>query len=366
MRTPLTPLTATDHPVPRTYMRMKVASTAESKTDGKQQADVAYIIRWTLWLSSGIGNWRFYVEGRAAEDGTSSGPNIQPSLGIQSSSPVTSTFCNLFTPKPCYPITRGASNSYTMSTTLPTTMMEDPMAPLERLFQQIEEERERLAEIEYQINATDSMEGLTEIAVDVSRSNSTRRRGGSVSVTCFGQLAPSHSRGGTHTPSSPSAIASRLPFYQAQLANASFDSYLSADKTDDENALEEETHITQVYEVSCRNSLSKAMSEFLPRRLSRSLSTQIVPSATKETSVVIGVSVEEATVEVTDGDSEELTRATVHAPNSTRNRTSRLTLSGSNVTRPAWVTKAKDITEKVRRRSKTLFSTSSAGPVVAS
>ncbi|KAF8627775.1 hypothetical protein AX17_006140 [Amanita inopinata Kibby_2008] len=240
--------------------------------------------------------------------------------------------------------------------------MDSRMEPLEELFRKVEEESKRRAELESQGIDSPSEPMLTDAAnTQTNRSGSSgeRRRGGSISVTRFGQLVPSSKRNSQSSVGPLSPIASKLPFYQTQLANDSSDSFMSESnqtENEDDPPIEEDQHITQVYTVTGRHSFTKAMNEFLPRRLSKSVSEQVVPYSPRDSNVVIGVSVEEATVEVNE-DSEEPAGATVYAPNSVRNRSSRLTLPGSsNSTGAAWAAKAKDITTKIRQRSKSVFS----------
>lgn len=94
-----------------------------------------------------------------------------------------------------------------------------------------------------------------------------------------------------------------------------------------------------------RGTLSKAVGDLLPRRLSRPRSEQVISKSVMEPPMIVGVHVEEATVESM---TEELPCATVHATNSSRKRA-----SGSSLT---WVDKAKDLTQKMRQRSKTALS----------
>jgi hypothetical protein len=113
--------------------------------------------------------------------------------------------------------------------------------------------------------------------------------------------------------------------------------------------VEEDSHVTQMRQIAGRQSISKAVEGFLPRRLSRARSTNVI--ATGDANLVIGVSVEEATVESEEG--VETSRASVHAPGALRNQASRLTMAGSSPARNSWVAKARGFTQKFRRKGKT-------------
>ncbi|KAF8631344.1 hypothetical protein AX15_002456 [Amanita polypyramis BW_CC] len=239
--------------------------------------------------------------------------------------------------------------------------MEDRMEPLEKLFRQVEEESERRAQIESQAATTSrltAMDGSNPGKPALIRSSTAqstgRRRGGSVSMTRFGQPSASDSSQSVTL----SLIASRVPFCQTQQGNDSFDSFIAGDKEDEEDVEIEDDHlVTYVHKVTTRGSFSKAVGDFLPRRLSRSgrpCSEQTIPQVVRDVPMVVGVQVEQATVEVTADDSEEPLRATVHAPNSIRRRTSlSSTIPSSTQT---WLHKARDLTQKFRQRSKTVLS----------
>ncbi|KAK2467425.1 hypothetical protein APHAL10511_000660 [Amanita phalloides] len=238
--------------------------------------------------------------------------------------------------------------------------MDERMVPLEKLFLQVEEECERRAQGSQSIPALEADstdEPIADIRPTLSTNSATctRRRGGSVSVTRFGELsAPTDGKD-----SALSSFGSRVPFYQAQQAYDSFESFIVPSKYDDDDEEIKGDHlVTHVYNGSALGTISKAMSDLLPRRLSRSCSEQMISQATMEPPMVVGVHVEKATVEVATEDLEQLCRTTVHAPNSVRKRTSVLALSGSPTTTVAnqtWVDKAKDLTQKFRQRSKTVL-----------
>lgn len=123
------------------------------------------------------------------------------------------------------------------------------------------------------------------------------------------------------------------------------------------NDLEDDVHVTQVQQIAGRRqSISKAVGNMLPRRISRARSVNVLaPSPTSDTNVVIGVSVEEAIIDAPEEAAEAATghgRATVYALGALRSRASTFTM-GYSRTSPdkGWVTKAKGLTEKFRRKS---------------
>ncbi|KAF5386028.1 hypothetical protein D9615_002325 [Tricholomella constricta] len=217
--------------------------------------------------------------------------------------------------------------------------------PLEKIFQKVEEESERRA----QEDVAQAIELNKNEGASAAKQAKNRRRG-SISITRFGQLADESSKlsQGPPTPTL-STIASRSAFYQAQAANDSTKSFASGASAHlgDEDAHVEDNHVTQMLHIAGRQSISKAMGGLLPRRLSRARSTNILVG---EANVIIGVSVEEATVESTEG--VEASQTVVHAPGALRNQPSRLTMAGSSPARNSWVAKAKGFTQKFRRKSK--------------
>jgi hypothetical protein len=82
---------------------------------------------------------------------------------------------------------------------------------------------------------------------------------------------------------------------------------------EDSDVYDEDTHhVTQVSQImGRRGTISKAVSGFIPRSLSRARSANVLRM--QDGSMVVGVSVERATV---DGQDEELKGSTVHAPGS--------------------------------------------------
>jgi len=123
---------------------------------------------------------------------------------------------------------------------------------------------------------------------------------------------------------------------------------------DDERAHVEDNHrVTQMLHIAGRQSISKAVGSLLPRRLSRARSSNIV---LEDANVVIGVSVEEATVE--SAEDAEAYHVVVHAPAILRNRTSRLSMAGSSPARSDWIARAKALAHKFRRKAQAMEGTS--------
>ncbi|RDB25166.1 hypothetical protein Hypma_007981 [Hypsizygus marmoreus] len=220
--------------------------------------------------------------------------------------------------------------------------------PLEKIFQKVEEESERRAQEEIANQRTEA--ALTENAASSATVRVKNRRRGSISITRFGQLADESAKGPS-TPKIVSAVASQSAFYQAQVSNESTTSFASGASAhfDDDNAhLEEDNHVTQMHRIVGRQSISQTVGGLLPRRLSRSRSANVLLAG--EANVVIGVSVEEATVEAAEG--AEMSGTSIHAPGALRNQPSRLTMAGSSPARNSWVAKAKGFTQKFRRKDK--------------
>jgi len=171
-------------------------------------------------------------------------------------------------------------------------------------------------------------------------------------------------------------IASKSSFYQAQLAvcsshrgllvlidgsfiqNTSTTSVASGASafSDDLAHTEDDSHVTQMHHIAARPSM-------LPRRLSRSHSTSIIPSNNIDSNVRIGVSVQQATVKTTrgpeDGNEGPVTRSrqgSVHAAGSAaiRHRSSRSTIPNANPpsATTSWLSKAKEFTMKFRRKNR--------------
>ncbi|KAG6837822.1 hypothetical protein H0H93_016190 [Arthromyces matolae] len=219
---------------------------------------------------------------------------------------------------------------------LSTLLVLEVMDAVESLEEKVGEENDRRS-----WEPTDHASEHTEVAelkpLGTSSQTKNRRRG-SISITRFGQtgVQPTVPYGPYITSSSPpatpplSAIASKSSFYRLHsdlsLKNSSTKSFASgASALSGEDAYREDNdHATQMLHISGRQSISKTVGNFIPRRLSRSRSANVLVA---DANVVIGVSVEEATVESSEPDI-ETARTVIHAPKSLRNKSSRLTLAG--------------------------------------
>ncbi|KAF7356378.1 hypothetical protein MVEN_00970200 [Mycena venus] len=228
--------------------------------------------------------------------------------------------------------------------------------PLEKIFQQVEEQNERRAQQE----AEDKDSVPTTLPrVESSENLKKGRRRGSISITRFGQLSTSDatSDGSSTGPMTPalSDIAAKSPFFQQQLKNGSQTSFASGGSAaDDADAHhEDDHHVTHMHTIAPKQSLSRAMGGFLPRRLSRARSTGgILPGADN---MVIGVSVAAATVELPEGGEGEgaAPGAVVHAPGALHHQTSKGSIGGASLSnKMGWAARAKNFTKKFRRKSK--------------
>ncbi|TFK45099.1 hypothetical protein BDQ12DRAFT_718206 [Crucibulum laeve] len=235
--------------------------------------------------------------------------------------------------------------------------------PLERIFKKVEEESERRAREESFGSLTEVSE-LGEKAESSATNTRTRtRRRGSISISRIGQLQLTDedykSSQGPPTPKRVPSIASHSPFYQAQIANDSIASFASgASGLSNDNAhTEDDHHVTQMEQIAGRQSISKKVGSMLPRRLSRARSANVI--AAGDANMVIGVSVQEATVETPeDEDEDERSGASVHAPGGLRYQASRMSMPGSvPPSKGSWVTRAKGFTQKFRRKGKQLSPT---------
>ncbi|THG98440.1 hypothetical protein EW026_g3745 [Hermanssonia centrifuga] len=220
-----------------------------------------------------------------------------------------------------------------------------------------EEERERI-----EAQASDSTpspqpaaEALPVIASPVQTIKERRR--GSISVSRFGGITvdTNDSRTQSTRPSRSSSIVHTKPtFYQLdtryQAHAGSADSFASNSGADPAADVEDEPEITQTT-FAPRQSISKAIA----RRLSRARDVVPLPSPTATSTVVIGVAVEEATTEhyhSSDDDchsahgvsSAQVYSGTILSQRSSPGLNEKSSSSG-------WVSKARDITAKIRRRS---------------
>ncbi|KAG6920043.1 hypothetical protein DXG01_010111 [Tephrocybe rancida] len=215
------------------------------------------------------------------------------------------------------------------------------------MFQKVEEESERRAR-EDADRASEQTEAAESKPLGTSFQARNRRRG-SISITRFGQLADESSKASSGPPTPTlSTIASKSVFYQLQGENNSTKSFASGASAHlDENAHREEDHATQMLHIAGRQSISKAVGNFLPRRLNRARSANVLVT---DANVVIGVSVEEATEEAAEG--AEIAQTVIHAPGALRNQSSRLTMAGSSPARSSWIHKAKSFARKLRRKNR--------------
>lgn len=184
---------------------------------------------------------------------------------------------------------------------------------------------------------------------------------------------------GPPTPKQLSTNVSKLAFYQAEVKvrniviscglsclwprtfsypvfvvqNGSANSIASGRSAhlDEEAHKEEDHHVTQVHQIVGRHTISKAMGNLIPRRLSRARSASVI--ANGDANMVIGVSVEEATVE-SPVDIEASRRVIVHAPGNLRSQTSHGSMACSTSATSSWLTKAKVFTQKFRPKSKSV------------
>ncbi|KAF8960421.1 hypothetical protein BDZ97DRAFT_1922162 [Flammula alnicola] len=244
--------------------------------------------------------------------------------------------------------------------------MDGRLEPLEKIFQKVEQESEQRAqEAQLTSHARAGSDGVS-IEKPASAINLKRlreRRRGSISISRIGQLKVPEEDFATKSlqaPLTPSAIAiaSNSHFYQSQIANGSTNSIASGASafSNDHAHTEDDSHVTQMHHIVGKQSIPSKM---LPRRLSRSHSASVIPSRgtqNGEPIVVIGVSVEEATVESVLEDDEgggvtPSRRASVVAHGTLRSKSSRSTLPGSKVPANSWLSIAKSFTQKFSRKA---------------
>jgi len=206
--------------------------------------------------------------------------------------------------------------------------------------------------------------------IDMQKLTVKARRRGSISITRFGQLAeetlPSKELPATSPPNSPAAIITALTtqssFYQSQLLNTSHDS-LGSHASDNEGLhAEDDNHVTQVHRIAARQTLTRTVGSFLPRRLSRARSRPVIED--NDGTLVIGVSVRAATVEespstdpgsrlptamVTTGSDNSL--AATLSPKASKSSLRSISSNNHFASNVNWVAKAKDFTRKLRRKS---------------
>jgi len=225
--------------------------------------------------------------------------------------------------------------------------------PLEKIFQRVEEESERRAQQETITTRIESTDNESKPGTNL-KTKEWRR--GSISISRLGQLPESWTEkvpDGPPTPKQLSTNVSKLAFYQAEVKNGSANSIASGRSAhlDEEAHKEEDHHVTQVHQIVGRHTISKAMGNLIPRRLSRARSASVI--ANGDANMVIGVSVEEATVE-SPVDIEASRRVIVHAPGNLRSQTSHGSMACSTSATSSWLTKAKVFTQKFRPKSKSV------------
>lgn len=246
---------------------------------------------------------------------------------------------------------------------------------IEQIFQRVEEESERRARAEAEAEARAAQEAqeaqFSSIpavtirpappipATSTSTSTSAapgRRRGGSVSVSRFGQP---HSTDGslaslTKPADAPPPVSSyvvhKQGFYQAQTHTTSADSLASLTPPDhadaDTDADEEQVVLMETF--AGRQSLSKAFSRRLSR--SRSHSCDVFAAAS---SLVIGVRVEEATVEG-ELHGAKVAVAVAGGDEGVREKEQEKDRDAGRE-KGRWIGKARELSQKLRRRSTVVF-----------
>ncbi|CCM02986.1 uncharacterized protein FIBRA_05101 [Fibroporia radiculosa] len=225
-----------------------------------------------------------------------------------------------------------------------------------QIFLRVEEESERRAHERAEVEAQQS-----NVASPMTTTVVRDRRRGSVSVSRFGQgVENTIENKPNDTLSSVASYVTRKPtFYQADSnVHGSADSLASAtdgDLPQHDHTIEEE-QVVQMATIAGKQSLSKAFSRKLSR--SRTRSRDVLTS-----SFVIGVSVEEATVET---EAEEVYSATsvsfahAHTPGALRPQRSKMSIVDRSE-RAGWMDKARDLTQKFRRRSAAALTQQEAG-----
>lgn len=176
------------------------------------------------------------------------------------------------------------------------------------------------------------------------------RKKSTVSVSRFGQ--PSNSNG-TSSSTSPTAsllatVAQKSTFYHSLANPRSMDSFISEGSEDEDESrhLEDDQQVTQVERIHGRQPFQKTVEAILPRRMSRSRSSNVLSSNTR---LVIDVSVEKATVDTSYARSEETHTTTIQATKVGRPRTSTVGSLGAKPTANGLVERAKSFARKFGR-----------------
>lgn len=188
--------------------------------------------------------------------------------------------------------------------------------------------------------------------VSLSRRGHQRKKS-SVSVSRFGQPLTSNgaSSSTSPTPSLLATVAHKSTFYHSLANPRSMDSFISEGSEDESHHLEDDQQVTQVERIHGRQPFQKTVEAILPRRMSRSHSSNVLSPSTR---LVIDVSVEKATVDVAHARSEDI-HTTIHATSAgeLRPRTSR-TINSLGAKPPAngLVERAKSFARKFGRKRK--------------
>ncbi|KAA1470444.1 hypothetical protein DENSPDRAFT_836240 [Dentipellis sp. KUC8613] len=241
--------------------------------------------------------------------------------------------------------------------------MSNPEA-LEKIFEKLEAESERRArEEEQELYSPPS--SLSRRTSAVQR----KQRRSSISISRYGQVDNPSQKAAFSVPSTPSYSAS-TSFYKAQSHVHSTDSLSSVGSAETANCRRESDHTTQVQRIAGKQSISRSVGGMLSRKLSRSRSKASLTSGLDQPGVVIGVIVEEKTALATVTSEEHArpeSRATAYGPprGTLKNQASRYTIAGGSETVDAemdtedggWVSRAKDLSKKIKRRSRALLTT---------
>jgi hypothetical protein len=130
------------------------------------------------------------------------------------------------------------------------------------------------------------------------------------------------------------------------------DSFISEGSEDESHHLEDDQQVTQVERIHGRQPFQKTVEAILPRRMSRSRSSNVLSPNTR---LVIDVSVEKATVDAAHARSEDIHTTTIHATKAgeLRPRTSQ-TIGALGAKPPAngLVERAKSFARKFGRKRK--------------
>lgn len=189
--------------------------------------------------------------------------------------------------------------------------------------------------------------------VSLSR-HAHQRKKSSVSVSRFGQpstsIGPSSST--SPTPSLLAAVAHKSTFYHSLANPRSMDSFISEGSEDESRHLEDDQQVTQVERIHGRQPFQKTVEAILPRRMSRSHSSNVLSPNTR---LVIDVSVEKATVDAAHARSEDIHTTTIHATKAgeLHRRTSRtISALGAKPQATGLVERAKSFARKFGRKRK--------------